>query len=488
MSAPRDVAKLLSGSMLARAFGVVSTMLFARILTKEQMAIFPAYLMLAGLPLLVLTFGIYAAFVREIPSLLRTDEAKARSLVLAGSGIIVAGTIVPCLACWWWSDAISVFVFKTAAMGWAIRVMVPGFAAYVVFKTADQVMWGMGKFGTISTIQILESVVRPAATIGLYLCIGYPGIVLGLVIAQAIVAAISLWCVRSMYFRRFPGIYPLRKLISESMPYYVGNYLSYLRGDGDSILVTAFLGPAALAEYYVAKTLFSNMALVWTAVDRVAVQRLARAVGTSKFVAKLNELHVRIANILVPFAFFAIALAPGALVVLAGARYASAQWPATVLLLASLMMFVAIPFDRGVYVSLPGIVRLKFTVMEAVVTIATAAALVPVLGIVGVAAARIAAPTGVRLFGAHILRKRLGIVLSAKPTLLALATTAPGAALALLLTPAAHGIFSALSAMATGAAIWATSSFVLAFVFNRSLLDTLIQAFGSRWRAAFILR
>ena len=46
----RDVSSLLSGSVIAKPFGVASTMLFARILSKDEMAIFPVFLMLAGIP------------------------------------------------------------------------------------------------------------------------------------------------------------------------------------------------------------------------------------------------------------------------------------------------------------------------------------------------------------------------------------------------------------------------------------------------------
>ena len=56
----RDVSSLLSGRVIAKPFGVASTMLFARILSKDEMAIFPVFLMLAGIANLVLTFGIFS--------------------------------------------------------------------------------------------------------------------------------------------------------------------------------------------------------------------------------------------------------------------------------------------------------------------------------------------------------------------------------------------------------------------------------------------
>ncbi|HEY5048125.1 MAG TPA: oligosaccharide flippase family protein [Rhizomicrobium sp.] len=482
-TAPKDVVKLLSGSLVAKVFGIGAVMLFARVLPKDQMAIFPAYLMLAGLSTLFVTFGIYAAFVREVPSLLRTDEARARSLVMTGSGVILAGTLIPCVAAWWWSDAIAAFVFKNAAQGWVIRIMVPGFLAYVVSKTADQIMWGRAQFGATSILQILESIVRPVATVALWFWLGYRGIVFGLVIAQFVMAAVAFWCVRDMFLGPLPALYPLRKLFSESMPYYIGNYLSYLRGDGDSILVS-FLGPAALAEYYIAKTLFTNMALVWAAVDRVAAERLARFALTESFADKVRALHVRICQMMIPFDLLAIAVAPGALVVLAGARYSNATWPAIILLVAMLVQFISIPYDRAVYVSLSGMIRLKFTILEAVVVVVSAAILVPLAGVTGVAAARIIAPLGVCIFGAWIMRRHLGLVLPLRPMLLALATAAPGAALALVLVPTAHGVASALSAMTLASLIWVSSTVVLAWFLDRPMLLALGAEVFPRYRAA----
>lgn len=484
-NAPKDVVKLLSGSVIATLFRICSTVIFARVLTKSQMAIFPTNLMLGGLIMLVLTFGIYAAFVRELPSLLRSDLTRARSLVITGTGFILAGTIIPCAACWLWSGTVAGFVFRDPTQSWVIQTLVPGFFAYVVTRTVDQIMQGCGRFGAISILQVLEASLRPIVTIALYFWLGYRGIVIGIALAQFVAALVSLWLIRDLFARPFPPLYPLRKLLSQSMPYYIGNYLSYFRGDGDSIFVTTFLGPAALAEYYVAKTLFMNMNLIWNAVDRVATERLARFVDTPAYPEKLKALHARTSQLLIPLSMLAIACAPGALVILAGVRYADAIWPAIVLLLASLAMFIAIPYDRGVYVALPGLIRLKFTVVEAVVTVVFAATLAPLAGIIGVAFARIAAPTGITLFGAHLLRRHLGIHLPLRPILLGFATAMPGTLLALIIGGHPHGTLAAVLSLAGSIIVWTTCFLLLAFALNRELLTTLATEATRRYRAAF---
>jgi O-antigen/teichoic acid export membrane protein len=88
---------------------------------------------------------------------------------------------------------------------------------------------------------------------------GFPGIAVGLVLTQLVLAAVGLWYIRDVFAWPLPPVYPIGELLWESLPYYIGNYLSYLRGDGDNLLVTALLGPTALAEYYVAKTLYTNV-------------------------------------------------------------------------------------------------------------------------------------------------------------------------------------------------------------------------------------
>jgi O-antigen/teichoic acid export membrane protein len=257
----------------------------------------------------------------------------------------------------------------------------------------------------------------------------------------------------------------------------MGNYLSYFRTDGDNLLVTLLLGPAALAEYYVAKTLYTNMGLILAAADRVGAERLARHVGTENFRQTALQLHEQISSILIPFALFAVAVAPEALVVLAGPRYAGASWPATILLVVMLVQFVAIPFDRIVYVAVPGWVRFKFTFIEAVLAAASVVVLAPIAGLIGVAAARIIAPLGVCAFGAWIIFRHLEFSLPLKSTLRGLVAALPATCLALAMTPPIHSLKQAILMGMGAAAIWTLSFIGITLLIDRrSIADMLASA------------
>jgi len=470
---------------LAKAFGVASLILFTRLLTKQEMAAFPIFLMLAGLCDLILTFGIFSQVLRELPSLWREDQPGARSLVVTSSAIILAGTTIPAVIAFVWCSPIASFVFRDPTQGWVISLMAPGFIAYVISRIVDYIMWGRGQFGATSILQILESIIRPVCTIALYFVMGYAGVVIGLIISQFVMAGLGFYYVRDLFLGPLPRIYPVRKLIIESLPYYIGNYLSYLRGDGDVLVVTSFLGPSKLAEYYVAKTLYVNVSLVLTALDKVAVERLARFVRTGEFVEKIKELFAHISQITVPFVLFTITITPYAMTVLAGSRYSGVSWTAIVLLLGALVQFVSIPVDRAVYLIVPGFVRVSYAVVESLAIMISAVALVPLAGLVGVAGARVFAFTLTMLFGMFMLRRRSNLELSLFPAVSTLAAAVPGTLLVLLTFPSAHTTGQAFIWSAVAAAAWCSLFAAFTYIINRQAFDNLIILAREQYRTYF---
>jgi O-antigen/teichoic acid export membrane protein len=484
-TAIRDISKLLSGSVLAKVFGVASLMLFSRVLPKDQMAIFPAYLTMLGLPSLFLSFGVFQTMIRKLPSLIREDESEARSLAMTASAVIIVGTVAVCLVALPFCDRIAVYFFRNAADAWIIRLSLVGCLAGTVSKIADFMMWGLGRFGATSLVQIIESAIRPCLTIALYFIFGIRGVVWGLVLAQLAMAAISLWFVRDMFIAAWPRLYPLRRLLVESFPFYIDNYLWYLKGDGDTLIV-ALLGPSILAEYYIAKNLYLNILLGWFALDRVALERLARFDSRSdNFRARAIEIQNRVGEFILPLMLLATALVPGMIVVLASTRYTSAIWPAAALLIVALIQFVNIANNRAVFVGLPGVYRLSTSAVEAVAVLIAAVCLIPRMGVMGVALARIAGPAIGGAYACLVLRSKLGLVLPWRPALRSLAAALPGTVLVLALTPVAHGAVSALwnSAIAGGA--WSILFAVLTYALNRQAYDDARGFLLRQYRAAF---
>jgi O-antigen/teichoic acid export membrane protein len=484
-SALKDVSKLLSGGLLAKLFGVVALMLFARALPKSEMAVFPAWLTIMGIPSLFLSFGVFQSLIRKLPALVRENTGEARSLVVTSSVVMLAGTVLVCIFALPFARDIAVFFFRDSSLAWIIQASALGCVFATCSKITEYVMWGEAKFGATSFVQVVESILRPCLTVALYFPFGLKGIVAALVVSQIAMAAISFWFVRNMYLGPLPPLYPLRRLLRESFPFYIDNYLWYLKGDGDTLLV-AFLGPAALAEYYIAKNLYTNVLIAWFSLDKVALERLARhAPMLDVFRARVAEIHARMSDAVVPCLLLVIAVAPYLVIALAGARYVGSTWPAVALLVVALVQFVNIPINRAVFVGLPGEYRLSTSAVEAVVVLLGAVALVPALGILGIALARIAGPAAGGVFGYAVLRRKIDLKLSFAPLVRSLAASVPGALAIIVFAPPAHGILAACVDAAIAGAAWFVSFAVLSYVLNRPAFDAASAFLLRRYRAVF---
>ncbi|HEY1612442.1 MAG TPA: oligosaccharide flippase family protein [Rhizomicrobium sp.] len=477
-AAVRDILKLVSGSVAARLISIAALMLFTRTLSKTEVAIFPVYLMLGGVANLFFNFGIFPIFVKLLPSLLRSDRQKACDLVLTGAVLILFGTVLVSILTAAFADRVAVTVLGTAAYGHAVRVMCIGFVAFAIAKLVEHVMWGRGQYGMTSVLQLLDAAVRPVTCVALYLLMGFEGIVIALVIAQSIVAAASVWCVRDFFRGMRLRFYPLGALFQQSYPFYFESYLMYARGDGDNWLVTFFLGPAFLAEYYVAKTLYSSVIMFSTAVDKVVAERFAREAHVPDVLAaRAGETHRHLSQFAPPLMLFLITLTPFIMTVVGGDRYRSAAGPAMILLVLALQQILTIPIDRSVFAGTPSFFRLLKTLIESVGVMAGAIVMAPLAGINGIAAGRLLGQGLAALFGYELIRRKLGIHLGLRKLAISLACSLPGTILILALAPVAHGAAAAIGEAVASALVWLGVFAATTFLVDR---ETLVGA----WRYA----
>ena len=72
-----DIGKLISGNVATKAIGILVLAFYARVLTKEEMAIIPIYTMLCGLASVIFSFGLKANLMKWLPSLLKEDMRNA---------------------------------------------------------------------------------------------------------------------------------------------------------------------------------------------------------------------------------------------------------------------------------------------------------------------------------------------------------------------------------------------------------------------------
>ena len=475
MLAYRDLGKLLLGGAAIKLLGIAATLIFVRLLTKEQLAIFPIYMMLRGLADGMLDFGITSYFIRMLPSFLREGRDKARSLLRAGIPIVYAGLAVVTVATFLFSDQIARVLLADASSGWIVRIFCLGFFPFTTSKICEYIIWGRGQFGTLSFLQTLESLIRPIAVVALFFMAGVTGVVAAFVVVEVCLAAAYLFCIRDLFGGARPERYPARQLLREAFPCYVEGWLWRLRSDGDNWLVSILLGPSALAIYYVAGIMVSQTTLLFYSVDRVVVERLGRHLGKPESIAeKTLALHSVVSRFMLPVLLWLLAMTPLAVVVIGGQRYTEAVAPALVLMLGAIARFAFMPVDRSVFVGTSPRYRTYKTTVEAVVVFATAAALMPLAGLSGIAAAKLAGQVAGGIYGLSLLKRMLALKLPFAEAGRALLTAGPGTALVLWFIPPVGSAIEAVVVAGFASAAWLLSFLVLVGVFDRPYIGAFI--------------
>ncbi len=477
--AMRDLSKLLSGNVIARGVGFATTMLFARLLAKEQMAIFPVYLMLNGIAVIVLDFGVTPLFSRLLPSLLVEDFATARSLYWTGLVIVLGGAAIVSALTAHFAHPIALLLFHDSRHDVVISTLAIGFVAYALSTAVSYVMVARSQFSLTSVLQVVESLIRPVLAVAAFFLLGLEGIALALVAAQFVIAALSVWCIRDVLFGRIPKVFSPGVLFSQSLPFYFDSYLFYLRGEGDNWLVSLFLGPQALAAYFIAKTIFSATVMLLQSLDKVVVQRFGRHRNVQEeFNSRVRNFYSLTVQFAVPGLLLAIALTPLLVTILGGARYHSATVPAVLLMLVAMVQFLILPIDRAVFVALSPLYRLAKTALETAVVFVSAFLLAPLAAASGIAAARVIGEATGGVYGWMLLRRHRELVLNLRDLWLSLAAAGPGTVGILLLAPRPANALNAVLLAPVLALCWIVCFSVLARILNPAQFQSWVAVMG----------
>ena len=411
----RDIGKLISGNVATKAIGIAVLAFYARVLSKEEMAIFPVYIMLSDLSSLILSFGIMPNLIKLLPSLLKKDIQEAQSLITTGGLLIISGTAIVSGFVFFFSDQINRLLLNNRLQTETIQIMTVGFIALSISKVAEQVLWAAGRFGYKSLLTVGESLVRPCCTISFFLLFGIKGLVTGIVLSQIIKAAMACFWIRDIYFVDYSGFYPLRRLLKQSLPFYLESYLMYFRREGDNWIVSTMLGPASLAVYYIAKTVYNSCRMFFYSVDQVVTRELASyKLNRKLLLQKAYDVHANISLFSIPGILLVITLLPLAVPIIAGIAYQAAITPATILLLALLVDFQRISISRTVFVTLNPGTRFYITLIETLVLLPSLFILSYMFGSSGIAGARLLSQVIGGVVGYWILFRKLSFTLEYK--------------------------------------------------------------------------
>jgi len=224
-----NVSQLVSGDIFAKLIGMFVLVFYVRYLPKEYLALLPVYGILTGMSTLIFSFGIFPTLVRSLPSMLKENLDEARAMIFTSSIIILGGAGVFASSVFFLSENVSEILLKSHAHSNLIKGMSVGLFAAGIIRVSDYVLWSSSRFSRMTIIKMTNALMTALITVSLVLILGVKGLILGMVIRDITCAFLSLFFLKDIIFTKSLRLYPARKLLKDSFPFYMEAYLFYFK-------------------------------------------------------------------------------------------------------------------------------------------------------------------------------------------------------------------------------------------------------------------
>lgn len=324
---------LLSINVSGKLVSVFVFAFLARALDAEHLAYIGLIPALAGFLLVGLSFGVGTITERDFPQLRLGDPERADAmmraayLIAACSILFMFALLFPFTAVWT-PVVLGGYDIDPAAIRW-ITLPIAGYMflelnGWMLITRNEPRNFGVARvYGDISAKAgaLLFYLWRPSGL----------SVFLGLALGQLPFCLWLLWQNRRWLFRR--EVASPFALIGSSGVFYAESVFQMLRARGDAVLVSSILGPVAMAGYYVAKTIASQLQVLFTPVTSIIIPAFSSRYGRGP--DQLSAVFRKVWSIAPPiFVWLASVLAavsPFLIALIAGPDY-SGDWQTAMLL------------------------------------------------------------------------------------------------------------------------------------------------------------
>lgn len=398
---------MISSNATLKVLGVISIIVYTRYLLKEELALVPIFAIMGRLSMVVFSFGILPTLVREIPSLLKEKKAVLiQSYISTSLIIIIPGIILFSILCYSFADFLSIYFFKKSDYASLLKLMSFGFFFAGINRCLSYIYWCLSRFKEDSKRIVIVGFIQIITGISFVMVWGIHGLIVSLIISNVINTSLYIFNLKDLIFASSFTLYSPKKLIFESVPFYLESYLMYFRAEGDQLLVGGLLGAEALAIYYIAKKPYEFLSSFTDSLDKVLTTSLARFKNDMNiFNEKLNSLITINSFILFPVVWLVIGITPTFILLIAGQGYEGAVIPAMIFLLYLVVQVSwRTTLGRSIFLLKPSIKRFQVTLVETMSVLGFMLILGYFYNIVGVVIGRFLA-TLVSAFWAYYLVK-----------------------------------------------------------------------------------
>lgn len=382
----KNLSQLISANALIKIIGFVMVAVYARFLTKEELALIPVHALMGSLGIMFFGFGLQPTLLKMVPSRLEENNKEALGIMYTASTILAVGALLFSAGSFVLAQRLALIFFRDVAFTPLMRIIAIGAFFLSAREITSYVLWANARIDKISLILALSAVIRAILCSALLFLMGVKGVIIGLVLNDAICLLISLAFLRDLIGAKDVKWHSPWHLIKISLPFYFESYLSYFRGQGDQWIVATSLGPAAMGAYYVAKRVPQLLAVIRASLDKVMTPEVSRRLNRpDEMNLYLSKLKVGLFYSMIPLFMLIIGMIPLIIALVAGDSFSDAVIPASILCFWQLVQLLLTPASRGVFVMKPPSNRVLITTIETVSLLGALAVLAPrwqVLGVV----------------------------------------------------------------------------------------------------------
>jgi len=193
----------------------------------------------------------------------------------------------------------------------------------------------------------------------------------------------------------------------------------YFRSQGDHLIVVSFLGVKLLAVYYIARKIYDSLQTFFDSLDKVVTENLTKERANKKvFEERIYKLFSLNAYFMIPSIFIIIGLIPFFIDLLGGSTCQEAVVPSIILCFTLLVQFYwGITIGRSIFIFKSSTSRFKLTLVESVFLMLFLLIFTNIIGIVGIALARLLATIFAGVYGYFVIRKIINIKVNIYGTL-----------------------------------------------------------------------
>lgn len=406
-TATRQATFLVISRMLGIFIGIGSILCYTRLFDKLDLALLPIVMMFSGLIYGIFNFGTGLYVQRRMPEINKKlpDEAKQLGRIFAMS--ILLGIVISGITIWLLSEAIAKVLLKDQSRSHEIILLIPAILFACWNMVIVQIMRGRSLFVEISIYSFVFQVINLPIVIILFLLFGTKGMIIGLAVANSLCSIVASCLYHDYLFGKI-RFNSLVKYFKNAFPFYGEGYVGYLVAFADRWLIALFLGPSAMALYYVPRAMYDKLTVLFDAIIDVVLANMSTIGDYGQEAARqvFKKIQRLCVFVFLPFSLCAITMSFYVIDLIAGAEYHGGVVPFAILCLALLTTGVYVPHIVGVMTLAPPRNRFYVVAIQSVVLFLPMIILIKLFELNGISCSRVLARLSVGILSAFFLRKR----------------------------------------------------------------------------------